>query len=93
MDEQTDGRTSRKQYPPHFFKVGGIIIEIREKACVHVHQLEIIAHKSGNGNNCQPFNREYMKGEEGSGGGSPPPPPRSQRNEKKSNKMEASPFR
>ena len=23
-DEQTDGRTSRKQYAPHFFKVGGI---------------------------------------------------------------------
>ena len=32
-----------------------IIIEIREKACVHVHHLEIIARKSGNGNNCQPL--------------------------------------
>ena len=43
-----------------------IIIEIREKACVHV-------HKSGNGNNCQPLYREYMKGEEGVWGASPPP--------------------
>ena len=42
-----------------------IIIEIREKACVQVHHLEIIAYKSGNGNNCQPLYREYMKGEEG----------------------------
>ena len=42
-----------------------IIIEIREKACVHVHHLEIIAHKCGNGNNCRPLYREYMKGEEG----------------------------
>ena len=42
-----------------------IIIGIREKACAHVHPLEIIAHKSGNGNNCQPLYREYMKGEEG----------------------------
>ena len=25
-DKQTDRRTSRKQYAPHFFKVGGIII-------------------------------------------------------------------
>ena len=34
-----------------------------------------------------------MKGEEGVGGGAlAPPPPRSQRNEKKANKMEASPF-
>ena len=24
-DERTDERTSRKQYAPHFFKVGGII--------------------------------------------------------------------
>ena len=24
-DKRTDGRTSRKQYAPHFFKVGGII--------------------------------------------------------------------
>ena len=31
-----------------------IIIEIREKA-----------HKSGNGNNCQPLYKEYMKCEEG----------------------------
>ena len=23
-NKQTDGRTSRKQYAPHFFKVGGI---------------------------------------------------------------------
>ena len=34
-----------------------IIIEIREKACLHVHHLR--------GNICQPLNREYMKGEEG----------------------------
>ena len=27
-DEQTDGRTSRKQYAPHFFKVGGIITRV-----------------------------------------------------------------
>ena len=46
-------------------------------------------HKNGNGNNCQPLYREYMKGEEGVWGAQPP---RSQRNEKKSNKMEASPF-
>ena len=26
MNKQTDGRTSRKQYAPHFFKVGDIII-------------------------------------------------------------------
>ena len=25
-DGHTDGRTSRKQYAPHFFKVGGIMI-------------------------------------------------------------------
>ena len=42
-----------------------IIIEIREKACVHVHHLEIITHKSGNGNHRQLLYREYMKGEEG----------------------------
>ena len=42
-----------------------IIIEIREKARVHVHHLEIIAHKSRNGNNCQPLYREYLKDEEG----------------------------
>ena len=34
-----------------------------------------------------------MKGEEGIWGALAPPPPRSQQNEKKSNKMEASPFR
>ena len=37
-----------------------IIIEIIEKACVHVHHLEI-----GIGNNCQLLYREYMKSEEG----------------------------
>ena len=26
-DERTDTRTSRKQYAPHFFKVGGIKIQ------------------------------------------------------------------
>ena len=46
-----------------------IIIEIREKACKHVHHLEIIALKSGNGNNCQPLYRVYIKGEEGVWGG------------------------
>ena len=28
---RTDGRTSRKQYAPHFFKVGGIIIVKMQK--------------------------------------------------------------
>ena len=45
-----------------------IIIEIKEKAFVHLHHLEIIAHKSENGNSCQPLYREYMKGEEGAMG-------------------------
>ena len=43
------------------------------------------AHKGGNGNNYQPAYREYMKGEKGVWA--------SQQNVKKSNKMEASPFR
>ena len=30
------------------------------------------AHKGGNGNNCQPLYREYMKGEEGVWGRYPP---------------------
>ena len=38
-----------------------IIIEIREKVCVHVDHLEI-STQSGNGNNGQPLYREYMKG-------------------------------
>ena len=65
-----------------------IIIEIREKACVYIHHLEI-GTQEWNGNNCQPLYREYMS-EEGVWGASAP---RSQRNEKKSNKMAASPFR
>ena len=52
-----------------------IIIEIRKKACLHVHHLEIIAHKSGNGNNRQPLYREYMKGEEGVWGATAPQRP------------------
>ena len=52
-----------------------IIIEIREKTCLHVHHLEIIAHKSRNGNNCQPSYRKYMKGEEGVWGASAPQKP------------------
>ena len=35
-----------------------IIIEIREKAYVHVRHLEITTHKSSNGSNCQPLYRE-----------------------------------
>ena len=68
-----------------------VITEIREK---HVRTFVTLklAHNSGNGNNCQPLYREYMKGEEGVLRALAPPPPRSQRNEKKSNKMEASPF-
>ena len=61
-----------------------IIIEIREKACVHVHHLEVSTQEetfvSQNTENI------IMKGEEGVW-------PRSQQHEKKSNKMEASPFR
>ena len=41
-----------------------IIIEIREKACVHVHHLEI-STQEWKWNNCQPLYRENMKGEEG----------------------------
>ena len=52
-----------------------IIIEIREKACVHVHHLELIAHQSGNGNNCQPLCREYIKGVEGVWGATAPQKP------------------
>ena len=39
-----------------------IIIEIREKAYVHVHHLEINTHESGNESTCQPLYRENMKG-------------------------------
>ena len=67
-----------------------IIIEIREKGCVHVHHLEISTQEWKNGNNCQPLYREYMKGDGGSGGRQPP---RSQWNEEMSKKIEDSPFR
>ena len=48
------------------------------------------AHKSGNGNTCQPIYKEYMKGEEGfwrGGGGAGPPEANGMKN-----KMEAPPF-
>ena len=70
-----------------------IIIEIREKICVHNHlenkhtrvEMETIVSL---------YTENILKVKRGFGAGaSPPPPPRSQRNEKKSNKMEASPFR
>ena len=48
-----------------------IIIEIREKACVHVHHLEISTQKDI----CQPLYREYMKGEEGVWGALAPQKP------------------
>ena len=67
-----------------------IIIEIRQKTCVHVHLKN--KHTRVEMETIVSLYREYMKCEEGVWGASPPPP-RSQRNEKKSNKMEASPFR
>ena len=52
-----------------------IITEIREKSCVQVHLENKHTRASGNGNNCQPLCREYMKGEEGVWGASAPQKP------------------
>ena len=55
-----------------------IIIEIREKACVHVHHLEISTQEKWKWKQLsviiQPLNREYtsMNGEEGVWGRQPP---------------------
>ena len=46
----------------------GIMIEIREKACVHAHHT--------NKQKRQPLYIEYMKGEKGFGDASPPPSPK-----------------
>ena len=48
-----------------------IIIEIREKACAHIHHLEISTQERSE-NYCQALYTEYMKGEEGVWGASPP---------------------
>ena len=66
-----------------------IIIEIREKACVHVHHLEISTQDWKWKQLSAIIQRIYERCRGGQGGGSPP---RSQQNEKKSNKMESSPF-
>ena len=35
LNGRKDERTSRKQYAPHFFKVGGIIIQSRVMVLLH----------------------------------------------------------
>ena len=66
-----------------------VIIEIREKACVHVHHLEISKQEWKWKQLSAIIQRIYYERRRGGLGASAP---RSQRNEKKANKMEASPF-
>ena len=51
-----------------------INIELGEKACVHVHHIEI-STQEWKWPSCTPLYREYMKGEEGVWGASAPQKP------------------